>query len=237
MNALVEILLIPSQNHLSFTTSSICRSQTHLFNTFLDLTALYLLRSQTHQFDSLLDLTALHLLRSVVLLVLRIYPGIFGRFSSFPSAAMAPSAISPPPHADRDGPALEELSDNIDTVNVLKAALKASTAAKQQQQSEKVISDKSEWEAEKDKTQFRQYESACDRVRNFYKEQHEKQTVAFNLKAREDFRSKTRAKMTIWEAMEKLNTLIDDSDPDTSLSQIEHLLQSAEAIRRDGKPR
>lgn len=43
--------------------------------------------------------------------------------------------------------------------------------------------------------------------------------------------------MAIWEAMEKLNTLIDESDPDTSLSQIEHLLQTAEAIRRDGKPR
>lgn len=43
--------------------------------------------------------------------------------------------------------------------------------------------------------------------------------------------------MTIWDAMEKLNTLIDESDPDTSLSQIEHLLQSAEAMRRDGKPR
>ena len=28
-----------------------------------------------------------------------------------------------------------------------------------------------------------------------------------------------------------------ESDPDTELSQIEHLLQSAEAIRRDGKPR
>jgi len=37
--------------------------------------------------------------------------------------------------------------------------------------------------------------------------------------------------------MEKLNTFIDESDPDTSLSQIEHLLQSAEAMRRDGKPR
>ncbi|KAL9115565.1 MAG: hypothetical protein Q9187_007282 [Circinaria calcarea] len=43
--------------------------------------------------------------------------------------------------------------------------------------------------------------------------------------------------MTVWQAMEKFNTLIDESDPDTSLSQIEHLLQSAEAIRRDGKPR
>lgn len=151
---------------------------------------------------------------------------------------MTPSAISPPlglSHADRDGLALEELSDDIDAVNLLKAALKASTTAKQNK--EKDISEKSEWDAGKNKIQFRQYESACDRVRNFYKEQHEKQTVAFNLKAREDFRSKTRAEMIIWEAMEKLNTLIDQSDPDTSLSQIEHLLQAAEAIRRDGKPR
>jgi len=62
----------------------------------------------------------------------------------------------------------------------------------------------------------------------------------------------------IWEAMELLNTMQDDSDPDvrssffflsifgirklrcyrkqTSVTQIEHLLQTAEAIRRDGKP-
>jgi inositol oxygenase len=31
--------------------------------------------------------------------------------------------------------------------------------------------------------------------------------------------------------------LVDDSDPDTDLSQIEHLLQTSEAIRRDGHPR
>ncbi len=37
--------------------------------------------------------------------------------------------------------------------------------------------------------------------------------------------------MGVWEAMEFLNTLVDDSDPDTDLSQIEHLLQTAEAIR------
>lgn len=42
--------------------------------------------------------------------------------------------------------------------------------------------------------------------------------------------------MSVWEALEKLNTLIDESDPDTSVGQIEHLLQTAEAIRRDGKP-
>ena len=43
--------------------------------------------------------------------------------------------------------------------------------------------------------------------------------------------------MTIWEAMEFLNTLVDDSDPDTDLTQIEHLMQTAEAIRADGHPR
>jgi inositol oxygenase len=70
----------------------------------------------------------------------------------------------------------------------------------------------------------------------FYAEQHAKQTLEFNLKAREKFHSETRARMTIWEAIEKLDTLIDESDPDTSLSQIQHLLQTAEAMRRDGKP-
>ncbi|KAH8819363.1 putative inositol oxygenase [Xylogone sp. PMI_703] len=138
---------------------------------------------------------------------------------------MAPSAAIAP-HADRDGLALESLSDNIDTVNVLKSQMK-----------EKGMLEQSEFDAEKDKAQFRQYEQACDRVKNFYREQHEKQTVAFNLKARNDFKSKYRGEMTIWEAMEKLDTLIDESDPDTQLSQINHLLQSAEALRRDGKPR
>jgi inositol oxygenase len=142
---------------------------------------------------------------------------------------MAPSAMESV-HSDRDGLALESLSDDIDAVNVLKGQIKKEKA-------EKPMHQKSELDAEKDKTQFRQYEAASGRVKNFYREQHEKQTVAYNLKARNDFKFKTRARMTIWEAMEKLNTLIDESDPDTSLSQIEHLLQSAEAIRRDGKPR
>ncbi|KAF5378868.1 hypothetical protein D9615_006925 [Tricholomella constricta] len=88
----------------------------------------------------------------------------------------------------------------------------------------------------KDKKRFRDYDAACDRVKSFYKEQHEKQTVEFNIKARVNFKTKKRARMGVWDAMEMLNTLIDESDPDTTVSQIEHLLQTAEAIRRDGKP-
>ena len=147
-------------------------------------------------------------------------------------------------NTNRDGMALEELSDEIDNINVLKDQAQQ----KQQQQSAATnsISDppsssssssSSFFDAEKDKTQFRQYESANDRVKSFYREQHTKQTVAYNRHARQLFYSKTRARMSIWDAMERLNTLIDESDPDTSLTQIEHLLQSAEAIRRDGKPR
>ncbi|TGJ78602.1 hypothetical protein E0Z10_g10160 [Xylaria hypoxylon] len=128
---------------------------------------------------------------------------------------------------NRDGLELEATSDNIDEVNVLKDQLKK----KQEWDS------KSKFDDEKDKTQFRQYEDACDRVKTFYKEQHTKQTVAYNLKVRNNLKFQKREEMTIWEAMEKLNTLIDESDPDTSLSQIQHLLQSAEAIRKDGKPR
>ncbi|KIM98465.1 hypothetical protein OIDMADRAFT_56825 [Oidiodendron maius Zn] len=137
---------------------------------------------------------------------------------------MSPSAIVTI-STGNEGKQLEETSDNIESVHVLQAEL------------EDGAFHKSQFDSEKDKTKFRQYEDACDRVKNFYREQHEKQTVAYNLKARNDFKFKVRAEMTIWEAMERLNTLIDESDPDTSLSQIEHLLQTAEALRNDRKPR
>ncbi|KAM6503152.1 Inositol oxygenase [Amanita muscaria] len=116
---------------------------------------------------------------------------------------------------------LDATSDAIDDVNIIKG---------------KLWNEESEFDKDTDKTRFRDYESACDRVKDFYREQHEKQTVEFNIKARVDFKSRRRAHMSIWEAMEMLNTIMDDSDPDTSLSQIEHLLQTAEAIRKDGKP-
>ncbi|KAI5307188.1 H/ACA snoRNP pseudouridylase subunit [Ascosphaera pollenicola] len=121
---------------------------------------------------------------------------------------------------------VDSTADDVDEVNLLKATTK-----------EKGLFEKSEFDQDKDKTIFRQYEQACERVKGFYKEQHTKQTVAYNLKARNDFKSHVRAEMSIWEAMEMLDQLKDESDPDTELSQIEHLLQSAEAMRRDGKPR
>ena len=42
--------------------------------------------------------------------------------------------------------------------------------------------------------------------------------------------------MSIWDTLDYLNTLVDDSDPDIELDQLQHLLQTSEAIRRDGHP-
>lgn len=39
--------------------------------------------------------------------------------------------------------------------------------------------------------------------------------------------------MSIWECCELLNEYVDESDPDLEEPQIEHLLQTAEAIRKD----
>ncbi len=132
----------------------------------------------------------------------------------------------------KDGAALEQVDEDVLAVNQLKGKLK-----NDKNQEETAWDADSSFDKSKDKTQFRQYEDACDRVKNFYKEQHTKQTVAYNLKARLNFKTQTRARMSVWEAMLKLNELIDESDPDNELPQIEHALQTAEAIRRDGKPK
>ncbi|KAK1762427.1 hypothetical protein QBC33DRAFT_481406 [Phialemonium atrogriseum] len=139
---------------------------------------------------------------------------------------------------EKNGAALEATSDALDAVNILKA--KAAATLEQSLEAGGLVPENPpRFDSEKDKTSFRQYEEACDRVKAFYQEQHEKQTVAFNLGARVRFHSASREgeEMSIWEAIEKLNTLIDESDPDTELSQIQHLLQTAEAMRRDGQPR
>ena len=90
----------------------------------------------------------------------------------------------------------------------------------------------------KKKEEFRNYEAtARPTVREFYRLNHRYQTFDFVQSKKREFLSLDRRKMGIWEAMEFLNTLVDDSDPDTDLSQLEHLLQTAEQIRRDGHPR
>lgn len=90
----------------------------------------------------------------------------------------------------------------------------------------------------KTREQFRNYEvNARPTVREFYRQNHRYQTLDFVRAKKKEYLPLNRRTMGVWEAMEFLNTLVDDSDPDTDLSQLEHLLQVAEAIRRDGHPR
>jgi inositol oxygenase len=90
----------------------------------------------------------------------------------------------------------------------------------------------------KKKEEFRNYEAeARPSVREFYRLNHRHQTYEFVQTKKKEFLSLSRRRMGVWEAMEYLNTLVDDSDPDTDLSQLEHLLQTAEQIRHDGHPR
>ena len=86
--------------------------------------------------------------------------------------------------------------------------------------------------------QFRDYRAeARPEVKEFYRLHHRHQTVDFVRSKRAEFLPLAKRRMSTWEALEFLNTLVDDSDPDTALPQIEHLLQTSEAIRRDGHPR
>ncbi len=84
---------------------------------------------------------------------------------------------------------------------------------------------------------YRNYDDpARSSVREFYRLNHAHQTYAFVQQKREEFLSLDRARMTPWEALDFLDEVVDDSDPDTSLTQLQHLLQTSEAIRNDGHP-
>jgi inositol oxygenase len=92
-------------------------------------------------------------------------------------------------------------------------------------------------DSQKKKEEFRNYEAdARATVREFYRLNHRHQTYDFAQAKRKEFLGLNRMKMGVWEAAEYLNQLVDDSDPDTEMSQLEHLLQTAEQLRNDGRP-
>ncbi|XP_010536842.1 PREDICTED: inositol oxygenase 4-like isoform X2 [Tarenaya hassleriana] len=83
---------------------------------------------------------------------------------------------------------------------------------------------------------FRDYDVNSERqksVEEFYRLQHIHQTVDFVEKMREEYGKLNKMEMSIWECCELLNDVVDESDPDLDEPQIQHLLQSAEAVRKD----
>jgi len=83
--------------------------------------------------------------------------------------------------------------------------------------------------------QFRNYNAAKDSVKNSYFKARKYQTVDFVNKMQNKYLTFER-KMNIWDVYNYLETLVDQSDPDTDAGNALHDLQTAEAIRRDGLP-
>src|SRR6478735_4592883 len=84
---------------------------------------------------------------------------------------------------------------------------------------------------------FRKYKQPPrDTVKEFYRLNHKFQTYDFVMQKKADFLRFDKKEMPIWDAFNFLNELVDDSDPDTDLDQMQHLLQTSEAIRNDGHP-
>ncbi|MGH0037192.1 MAG: inositol oxygenase family protein [Myxococcota bacterium] len=74
-------------------------------------------------------------------------------------------------------------------------------------------------------------------VRDFYAQNHREQTLDFVLGRKADYLPLRRGRMGVWDAVERLEEIADESDPDLELSQLQHALQTAEALRADGRPR
>lgn len=85
--------------------------------------------------------------------------------------------------------------------------------------------------------EFRNYQATeKDGVREFYRLNHQFQTYDYVIQKKENFLKFDKKEMPVWDAFSFLNQLVDDSDPDTDLDQMQHLLQTSEAIRNDGHP-
>jgi inositol oxygenase len=81
---------------------------------------------------------------------------------------------------------------------------------------------------------MRDYANAPEHVRTFYRQQHGLQTLEFVLAQKAKFYPLNRLKLGAWEMLKRLDGLRDESDPDTALSQMQHALQTAHAVRRHG---
>jgi inositol oxygenase len=84
-----------------------------------------------------------------------------------------------------------------------------------------------------DNKDFRNYVNSAkqQKVELFYSEQHRYQTYDTVKSLKDKYKSLDKKVMSLWEALEYLDSFVDDSDPDTQNSQLQHALQTAEAIR------
>src|SRR5436305_708606 len=136
--------------------------------------------------------------------------------------------VSHPPSRCRSSPAVDMHPDFFDTECM-------ATQAHSEQWDDFVTE---RYDPNRKSEDFRKFDqSAPAGVREFYRQNHAQQTRRFVQEKKRQYAGRGKCRMGIWQACEYLNTLVDESDPDTDLSQIQHLMQTSEAIRRDGHPR
>ena len=75
-----------------------------------------------------------------------------------------------------------------------------------------------------------------DTVRNHYRAMRQSQTLEFVERMEAKWSKFEFDKLTVREAFKKLEGYVDSSDPDTSLPNLEHMMQTAEAIRAASHP-
>lgn len=93
--------------------------------------------------------------------------------------------------------------------------------------------------AVKAKEAFRDYKNGDEAILavvkdNYYK-MRTRQTVEYAQRMRREYLTFNRP-MNVWDAMMELTAFVDLSDPDITLPNVVHLIQSAEAMREQGRP-
>lgn len=82
----------------------------------------------------------------------------------------------------------------------------------------------------------RDYSEAPDSVRNCYQKMRQMQTADQVLRLYSKYSVPSGAIMTVWAAINTLDSFIDLSDPDMDLPNIIHMFQTAEGLRKAGEP-
>lgn len=83
---------------------------------------------------------------------------------------------------------------------------------------------------------LREYSSAKDKVKLLYKKARENQSLAHVNNMKQHYKPGKFGKMTVWQVYEKLKQFTDDSDPDVTVPNNQHALQTAESIRAANLP-
>ena len=82
---------------------------------------------------------------------------------------------------------------------------------------------------------YRKDDEIIKAVKEHYQKMRANQTVDYVQRMKAKYLTFDKP-LRVWEAMEKLNVLVDVSDPDLTLPNVMHLIQTAEGARADGQP-